>query len=85
MAGWHLKKKTGHSEKTGWLASLLIQSVTAYQKLAPDLIRDRCRFEPSCSAYSKLAFQKYGAWKGFTMTVTRLRRCCPPHGGEDYP
>jgi putative membrane protein insertion efficiency factor len=85
LQGGILKEETGYSENTGWLASLLIQLITAYQKLAPDFIRDRCRYAPSCSTYSKLALKKHGAWKGLLMTLERLKRCRPPNGGEDYP
>lgn len=38
-------------------------------------MRVRCRFYPSCSSYSILAFEKYGCWKGCKLTVLRIRRC----------
>ncbi len=36
-----------------------------------------CRFYPSCSEYSVLAFQKYGFRQGFSKTINRIRRCKP--------
>lgn len=68
-----------------WLEKGLIAIIQLYQKLAPEKVRSRCRFEPSCSNYAAMAIEKYGAWKGLHMTVQRLGRCRPPHGGEDYP
>lgn len=34
-----------------------------------------CPMHPSCSEYSRKAFEKYGASKGWVMTVDRLIRC----------
>ncbi len=43
-----------------------------------------CRFEPTCSQYSYEAFEKYGFFKGFYLTVKRLIRCHPySTGGYD--
>lgn len=62
-----------------------IQLILLYQRLAPQKIRDACRFEPSCSNYAILALEKYGFFKGWKMTYQRLRRCKYPNGGIDYP
>ncbi|MGE8515742.1 MAG: membrane protein insertion efficiency factor YidD [Alcaligenes nematophilus] len=59
--------------------------VKIYRRLAPQRVRQSCRFEPSCSEYCLLAVDKYGFWKGWGMTIIRLGRCCPPNGGIDYP
>ena len=63
----------------------VIWLVHFYQNKAPDWVRLRCVFEPSCSEYMLLAIEKYGflrgVWKGFW----RLMRCHPPNGGKDYP
>ncbi|PJG82142.1 membrane protein insertion efficiency factor YidD [Caviibacterium pharyngocola] len=65
-----------------WLS---IQFILLYQRLAPNKIRDACRFEPSCSNYAILALKKYGFLKGWKMTLNRLNRCKFPNSGEDYP
>lgn len=62
-----------------------IQLILLYQRLAPQKIRDACRFEPSCSNYAILALKKYGFFKGWAMTFNRLNRCKYPNGGVDYP
>ena len=36
-----------------------------------------CRFEPSCSAYSLQALEKYGAVGGSYLTLKRIGRCHP--------
>ncbi|QDQ87720.1 membrane protein insertion efficiency factor YidD [Alcaligenaceae bacterium SJ-26] len=59
--------------------------ISTYRRLAPTRVRHACRFEPSCSEYCLLAVKKYGFWCGWTMTVHRLLRCKPPHGGTDFP
>lgn len=67
------------------LARLAIYLIRTYQRFAPDSIRSRCRYEPSCSAYAILAIEKYGVFVGAGKAVHRILRCRPPHGGEDYP
>lgn len=36
-----------------------------------------CVFYPSCSEYSKQAFNKYGPLKGFFLSLLRIFRCHP--------
>ncbi|HIW32889.1 MAG TPA: membrane protein insertion efficiency factor YidD [Candidatus Paenibacillus intestinavium] len=59
--------------------------VHLYQYFAPDSIRNRCRFEPSCSEYMILAVSKYGAFKCIRKGVLRLKRCNLHGGGYDWP
>lgn len=46
-----------------------------------------CRFTPSCSAYGREAFRKYGFAKGSWKTAWRVARCGPwtPSGTRDLP
>lgn len=62
----------------------VIWFVHLYQHYAPDRVRLRCLFEPSCSEYMILAVNKYGVFRGVYKGVKRLLRCRPP-GGIDYP
>lgn len=64
---------------------IAIWLVKVYQKLAPDYVRNNCRFEPSCSNYMIRALEKYGFIKGLIKGVKRLFRCRPPNGGIDEP
>ena len=67
------------------LKKALIWFVHLYQRYAPDEVRLKCVFEPSCSEYMILAIKKYGGFKGVLKGVQRLLRCHPPNGGKDYP
>ena len=67
------------------LKRILICLVRIYQRYAPDSIRDKCRFEPSCSEYMILSLEKYGVVKGLAKGVKRLTRCNINGGGFDYP
>ncbi|PCI40967.1 MAG: hypothetical protein COB46_05300 [Rhodospirillaceae bacterium] len=67
------------------LSKLLIRIIRLYQLVAPASVRERCRFDPSCSNYAILALEKYGVWKGLQLIVDRLQRCCYPNEGEDFP
>ena len=67
------------------LKTFVIGMVLAYKSYAPKKLRDRCRFEPSCSTYMILAIEKYGLCKGFVKGIKRINRCHAPNGGVDYP
>lgn len=67
------------------LKSILILFIKIYQNLAPISIREKCRFEPSCSEYMMLSIEKYGAIKGLKKGILRLKRCNTSNGGYDYP
>jgi len=67
------------------LKKFVIGCVLAYKSYAPMKLRDRCRFEPSCSTYMILAIEKYGLFKGFAKGMKRINRCHAPNGGIDYP
>jgi len=41
------------------------------------LLTIKCIFTPTCSAYSRQAFQKYGFSKGYILTFARITRCNP--------
>lgn len=67
------------------LKRTLIWLVHVYQRYAPDDVRLKCVFEPSCSEYMILSLQKYGVIKGLIKGVDRLFRCHLPNGGCDMP
>ncbi len=59
--------------------------IRIYQRYAPASLRNKCRFEPSCSEYMILAIQKYGLIRGVRRGVNRLSRCNTRGGGFDEP
>jgi len=45
-----------------------------------------CKYYPTCSEYSALAYRELGVIRGTLLTVWRLLRCNPwSRGGVDYP
>ena len=62
-----------------------IGAVLAYKAFAPLSVRDRCRFEPTCSTYMIMAIKKYGLFIGVYKGIRRILRCRPPYGGVDLP
>ena len=62
-----------------------IGCVLMYKAFAPLEVRDRCRFEPTCSTYMILAIKKYGLFIGAFKGLRRIARCKPPNSGIDYP
>ena len=67
------------------LKNFTIGLVLLYKAIAPMSLRNRCRFEPSCSTYMIMALQKYGFFVGVYKGLKRIGRCHPPNGGEDLP
>ena len=77
---------TGVERPPGLGAQWAIRAVRCYQVVLGPFLGGRCRFEPSCSAYSILAFRKHGFFRGLGLTIWRLARCQPcGRGGVDYP
>ena len=68
-----------------FLKHIIIWFVKVYQRFAPEDVRKRCRFEPSCSHYMIAAIEKYGLIKGLKKGRYRWKRCKPPNGGYDEP
>ena len=62
----------------------VIWSVHLYQNKAPDEVRLKCVFEPSCSEYMIMAVEKYGVIRGVIKGIKRLHRC-GIESGVDYP
>ncbi|MCK9432087.1 MAG: membrane protein insertion efficiency factor YidD [Candidatus Omnitrophica bacterium] len=58
--------------------------IEAYQKLLRPYIPASCRFEPSCSEYTKQAILKYGLLKGVFKGFARISRCHPFSGKSGY-
>lgn len=58
------------------LKSAIIGAVRLYQRYAPEDIRRRCLFKPTCSEYTILAVQKYGVIRGLYKAYIRLFKKC---------
>jgi len=67
------------------IKKIAIFAILLYQRFAPNEIRSRCLFVPSCSNYTIMALEKYGFVIGSIKAIGRFSRCRHPNGGEDYP
>lgn len=67
------------------LKRFCICGVKLYQRFAPEAIRRKCRFEPSCSQYMILSLEKYDLRRGLSKGIGRLKRCNIDNGGFDEP
>ncbi|KAG8376905.1 hypothetical protein BUALT_Bualt09G0112800 [Buddleja alternifolia] len=57
-----------------------------YKREISPLMPNSCRYVPTCSEYSMIAYKKYGVVKGTVLTAWRLCRCNPLGGsGFDPP
>ena len=69
------------------IKKLLINLIKFYKKfISPYLehLRIHCKYEPTCSEYTKQAIEKYGAIKGVFLGLKRILRCNPfSKGGYD--
>ncbi|KAK1299162.1 UPF0161 protein [Acorus calamus] len=57
-----------------------------YKREISPILPKSCRYVPTCSEYSMIAYKKYGVVKGTVLTAWRLCRCNPLGGsGFDPP
>ncbi len=64
---------------------VLIKIITLYRKYISPLKKPCCRFYPTCSSYSIMAIEKYGAIKGVWLSLKRILRCHPFNAGGYDP
>lgn len=65
---------------------IIICFVKIYQHYAPEDVRRKCLFKPTCSEYMILALEKYGLIKGLYKGIYRMFfKCSGYHYSIDYP
>lgn len=64
---------------------VLIKIIILYRKYISPLKKPCCRFYPTCSSYSIMAIEKYGAIKGVWLSLKRILRCHPFNAGGYDP
>ena len=66
---------------------LIVKILRFYKRFISPLLERifgrACRFTPTCSEYTIVALEKFGAQKGMLMGLKRLARC-HPWGGSGY-
>ncbi|MBU0592706.1 MAG: membrane protein insertion efficiency factor YidD [Pseudomonadota bacterium] len=67
------------------MTRILLFLVKAYQYTISPMLAPSCRYTPTCSEYAVQALKKYGASKGFWLSVKRVARCHPWHDGGYDP
>ena len=69
------------------MKKILIILIKKYQKCISPTISHygiKCKYFPTCSEYTKLAIEKYGAIKGSFLGIKRIIKCNPfSKGGYD--
>jgi putative membrane protein insertion efficiency factor len=56
-----------------------------YRRFVSPLLRDNCRYRPTCSEYAQDALAEHGFFKGSWLALRRLSRCHPWHDGGYDP
>lgn len=67
------------------LKAVALALIKLYQLTLSPLLGARCRYHPTCSAYTGEAIAKYGFFKGSFLGLRRLLRCHPFHAGGIDP
>ena len=66
------------------MTRLILALLAMYKRMLSPLLGARCRFEPSCADYARVAVARFGALRGGYLGMRRLVRCHPLcHGGFD--
>lgn len=65
------------------LISPFLAIIWVYQNMISPFTPKTCRYEPTCSHYTKQALKKHGVFKGSWLGIKRIFSC-HPWGGSGY-
>mgnify|MGYP001430752437 CR=1 FL=1 len=66
---------------------ILIKFILCYKFLISPILKDSCRYFPTCSDYCIQALKKFGFFKGLLLSIKRILSCHPIKflgGGEGF-
>lgn len=65
------------------LTTLMTGAIRFYQRWLGPLKPPCCRYQPTCSEYTRRAIESHGPARGFWLGIRRIGRC-HPWGGLGY-
>ncbi|MBR9915432.1 MAG: membrane protein insertion efficiency factor YidD [Algicola sp.] len=65
------------------LVAPLLFLIKIYQTFISPITPATCRYQPTCSHYTKEALEVHGFWKGGKLALKRIFSC-HPWGGSGY-
>jgi putative membrane protein insertion efficiency factor len=66
------------------LRATVLAPIAIYRRFISPGLPQRCKYEPTCSAYAAQAIHEFGILRGLVLAGWRLLRCNPwSHGGFD--
>ena len=66
------------------MTRLILALLSIYKRVLSPLFGARCRFDPSCADYARIALARFGAARGSVLALWRIARCQPlARGGID--
>jgi len=67
-----------------FMRRLFAGMIRGYQRVLSPLLPPACRFQPTCSEYTRQAIVRHGVLRGIGLGIIRLSKCHPFHpGGYD--
>jgi putative membrane protein insertion efficiency factor len=67
------------------VARVMVGGIGVYRRFVSPLLRQNCRFHPTCSEYAVEAIRVHGAARGSLLAMKRIGRCHPwSPGGVDH-
>ena len=77
-------EQTNPAKPRGIGARMGTRLVEFYQNAISPMFPPSCRFQPTCSEYTRIAIARHGLLRGTYLGVRRLLKCHPFHpGGHD--
>ncbi len=67
------------------MKQILLLLIRGYKLMLSPLLGRHCRFLPTCSEYTYMAIERFGAFSGSYLGLRRILKCHPFHAGGHDP